>query len=51
MVTNCLEALGSTAVACSNVDFDVVVTAERAAYYKPDPRPYETAVAELRQGG
>ena len=27
--------------------FDVVVTAERAGYYKPDPRPYEQALAEL----
>jgi 2-haloacid dehalogenase len=47
VVTNCSEALGTTAVACTGIDFDVVVTAERAGYYKPDPRPYEKALAEL----
>jgi len=47
VVTNCSEALGATAIACTGIEFDVVVTAERAGYYKPDPRPYEKAVAEL----
>jgi 2-haloacid dehalogenase len=47
VVTNCSEALGATAVACTGVEFDVVATAERVGYYKPDPRPYETALAEL----
>ena len=47
VVTNCSEALGATAVACTGVEFDAVVTAERAGYYKPDPRPYEQAIAEL----
>jgi 2-haloacid dehalogenase len=47
VVTNCSEALGATAVACTGVEFDVVVTAERVGYYKPDPRPYEKALAEL----
>jgi 2-haloalkanoic acid dehalogenase type II len=47
VVTNCSEALGATAVACTGVEFDAVVTAERAGYYKPDPRPYEQALAEL----
>jgi 2-haloacid dehalogenase len=47
VVTNCSEAQGGTAVACTGIDFDVVVTAERAGYYKPDPRPYEQALAEL----
>ena len=47
VVTNCSETLGMTAVACAGIDFDVVVTAERAGYYKPDPRPYEQAIAEL----
>lgn len=27
--------------------FDVVVTAERAGFYKPDARPYRMAVEEL----
>jgi 2-haloalkanoic acid dehalogenase type II len=47
VVTNCSEALGATAVACTGIDFDVVVTAERAGYYKPDSRPYQQALAEL----
>ena len=47
MVTNCSEALGATAVARIGIDFEVVVTAERAGYYKPDPRPYEHALVAL----
>lgn len=47
VVTNCSEALGATAVSCTGIDFDVVVTAERVGYYKPDPRPYAQALAEL----
>ena len=47
VVTNCSEELGATAVARTGIDFDVVVTAERAGYYKPDPRPYEMALGEL----
>lgn len=26
------------------IDFDVVVTAAQAGYYKPDPHPYEMAL-------
>ena len=47
VVTNCSEELAAKAVACSGIDFDVVVTAERAGFYKPDPRPYEIALDEL----
>jgi 2-haloalkanoic acid dehalogenase type II len=47
VVTNCSEELGATAVACTGIEFDVVVTAERVGYYKPDSRPYESALAEL----
>jgi 2-haloalkanoic acid dehalogenase type II len=47
VVTNCSEALGRTAISCSGVNFDVVVTSERAGHYKPDPWPYERALAEL----
>lgn len=47
VATNCSETLGQIATACVGVPFDVVVTAERAGYYKPDPRPYRMAVAEL----
>jgi 2-haloacid dehalogenase len=48
VVTNCSEELGAKAVACTGVEFDVVVTAERAGYYKPDPRPYRKALDELQ---
>jgi 2-haloacid dehalogenase len=47
VVTNCSEELGAKAIACTGVTFDVVVTAERAGYYKPDPRPYNMALDEL----
>ena len=47
VVTNCSEALAATAVACLGVGFDVMVTAERAGFYKPDPRPYRLALEEL----
>jgi 2-haloacid dehalogenase len=51
VVTNCSKELGRTAVACTGVDFDVVVTAERAGYYEPDPGPFGLArVRLLRQG-
>src|SRR5207302_3464314 len=47
VVTNCSEELAATAVACTGVNFDAVITAERAGFYKPDPRPYEMALDEL----
>jgi 2-haloalkanoic acid dehalogenase type II len=47
VVTNCSEALGTRAIACTCISFDVVVTAERAGFYKPDPRPYRLALDEL----
>jgi len=47
IVTNCSDELGAKAVACTGIQFDVVVTAERAGHYKPDPRPYEMALDEL----
>ena len=47
IVTNCSEELGATAVACTGVEFEAVVTAERAGYYKPHPRPYQMALDEL----
>jgi 2-haloalkanoic acid dehalogenase type II len=47
VVTNCSEKLGAKAVACTGVEFDVVVTAERAGYYKPDALPYQKALDEL----
>jgi 2-haloacid dehalogenase len=47
MVTNCSEALGRVAAARTGITFDVVVTAERAGFYKPHPRPYQLALDEL----
>jgi 2-haloalkanoic acid dehalogenase type II len=47
VVTNCSEALGRLAVARVPVPFQVVVTAERAGHYKPDPAPYRLALDEL----
>jgi 2-haloalkanoic acid dehalogenase type II len=47
VATNCSEELAAKAVACTGIEFDVVVTAERAGFYKPDPRPYEMALDEL----
>lgn len=47
VVTNCSEVLSARAVAAIGVDFDIVVTAERAGFYKPDPRPYRLALEEL----
>jgi 2-haloalkanoic acid dehalogenase type II len=47
VVTNCSNSLGAKAVAATSIAFDVVVTAERAGFYKPDPRPYVMAIEEL----
>lgn len=48
IVTNCSERLGRLAARQLKIDFDAIVTAERAGYYKPDPRPYSLALQELR---
>lgn len=47
VVTNCSEALGRRAAARLGMPLDVLVTSERAGFYKPDPRPYRLALAEL----
>jgi 2-haloacid dehalogenase len=47
IVTNCSESLGRIAAARTGIAFDVVVTAERAGFYKPHRRPYELALREL----
>jgi 2-haloacid dehalogenase len=47
VVTNCSRALGARAAQAFGVPFRVVVTAEDAGAYKPDPRPYRDAVAAL----
>jgi 2-haloalkanoic acid dehalogenase type II len=48
VVTNCSEQLGKIAADCVGVPFAVLVTAERAGYYKPEPQPYRLALSELR---
>ena len=47
IATNCSAALGHIAAAQVGVPFAVLVTAERAGFYKPDPHPYRLALAEL----
>ena len=47
VVTNCSERLGRSAAALAGVPFDVIVTAEAAGCYKPDPIPYKIALAQL----
>lgn len=47
VVTNCSQRLGLQAAAKVNARFEVIVTAERAGYYKPDLHPYQLALDEL----
>jgi 2-haloalkanoic acid dehalogenase type II len=46
VVTNCSEAMGRQAAALAG-EFDVVVSAERAGFYKPHPQTYQLALKEL----
>jgi 2-haloacid dehalogenase len=48
IVTNCSEKLGRIAADRLGINFSVIVTAERAGFYKPDPRPYRLALEELK---
>jgi 2-haloalkanoic acid dehalogenase type II len=47
VATNCSITLGHRAAARIGVPFDVVVTAEEAGAYKPDPAPYRLACERL----
>ena len=47
VVTNCSERLGRAAAAKLGITFDVIVTSERAGFYKPCPEPYRLALSEL----
>jgi 2-haloacid dehalogenase len=47
IVTNCSEELGRVAAGRTGADFAAVVTAERAGFYKPHPRPYRMALEAL----
>lgn len=46
IVTNCSRELGARAAKRAG-SFDLVMTAEEAGAYKPDPRPYRAALAAL----
>lgn len=45
--TNCPEHLAQMGAAALGNPFAVVVSAERAGAYKPDPRPHQLALDEL----
>lgn len=47
IVTNCSEKLGRIAANLLGVPFDVVITSEKAGFYKPDPAPYRMALETL----
>jgi 2-haloalkanoic acid dehalogenase type II len=47
VVTNCSEAIARQSVANVGVEFQVVVSTERAGFYKPHERPYRLALEEL----
>ena len=47
VITNCSEELGVEAADKIAIKFDVILTAERAGYYKPDPRIYKMAIKEI----
>jgi 2-haloacid dehalogenase len=47
VVTNCSERLGMLAASRLDARWDCIVTAERAGYYKPHPRPYLLALETL----
>jgi 2-haloacid dehalogenase len=47
VATNCSITLGRAAVTSVGIPFDVVVTAEEAGAYKPDPAPYRLVCERL----
>jgi 2-haloacid dehalogenase len=47
VLTNCSELLAQRAAARVGVEFDVLVSAERAGFYKPHARAYDLALEEL----
>jgi 2-haloalkanoic acid dehalogenase type II len=47
VLTNCSEALGRRAAARTGGTFDVIVSAERAGWYKPHEHAYLVALEEL----
>jgi 2-haloacid dehalogenase len=47
VVTNCSEGLAQIAAGRTGADFAIIVSAERAGFYKPHPRPYQIALDAL----
>jgi 2-haloacid dehalogenase len=47
VVTNCSTRLGRAAAARLDIDWDVIVTAQDAGFYKPHPQPYRLALEQL----
>lgn len=47
VITNCDDDLFAESARKLGVDFDVTVTAEQARVYKPDLRPFETAIERI----
>ena len=47
IVTNCSTRLGQQAASILPVQWDMIVTAEEAGFYKPDPHPYQLALDKL----
>jgi len=45
VVTNCSIRLGRRAASVLDLNWDCVITAEEAGYYKPNPQPYRMALA------
>jgi 2-haloalkanoic acid dehalogenase type II len=49
VITNCSQDLGLEAVSRLGIEFDVILTAERAGYYKPAPEIYAMAMTRIRE--
>ena len=47
VVTNCSKRLGNIAAQRLEVQWNCVITAEEAGFYKPDPRPYQMTLDRL----
>ena len=47
VVTNCSQRLAETAAAATGHSFDAVISAERAGFYKTDPRAYRAGLSAL----
>ena len=47
VVTNCSESMGLAAAARLGAEFEFVLTAETAGFYKPDQRTYHQAIGKL----